>query len=75
MSLGRALTALCRQRVRDEPAKRHSEDKARRKTNTALAPSKKNMQFRFYTIPVAGDKTVEDELNAFVHTMDIPCNL
>jgi len=32
---------------------------------------KKKMQFRFYTIPIAGDKTVEDELNAFVRSHKI----
>lgn len=32
---------------------------------------KEKMQFRFYAIPIAGDKTVEDELNAFVRSHKI----
>lgn len=41
------------------------------KYGACAVKKKKKMQFRFYAIPIAGDKTVEDELNAFVRSHKI----
>ena len=56
-------------RTRKEAQRRQGEKK--NKYGACAVKKKEKMQFRFYAIPIAGDKTVEDELNAFVRSHKI----